>query len=112
MITACRLRAYQDEAASALWLALAAPGNNPLRVLPTGTGKSLVIAELVRRATGQRVLVVTHVRELVGQNVAALAALAPEITACVYSAGLGRRDIGPVIFATVQSIYDKAALLG
>lgn len=36
-------------------------------VLPTGAGKSLVIAELARIARG-RVLVLAHVKELVEQN--------------------------------------------
>jgi ABC-type sugar transport system substrate-binding protein len=36
-------------------------------VLPTGAGKSLVIAELARLARG-RVLVLAHVKELVAQN--------------------------------------------
>ena len=38
-----------------------------LVVLPTGAGKSLVIAELARIAKG-RVLVLAHVKELVEQN--------------------------------------------
>ena len=46
-------------------------------VLPTGAGKSLVIAELARLAR-KRILVITHVRELVEQNHAKYAALGLE----------------------------------
>lgn len=46
-------------------------------VLPTGAGKSLVIAELARLARG-RVLVLAHVKELVAQNHAKYQALGLE----------------------------------
>ncbi|OBX37617.1 type III restriction enzyme, res subunit [Halomonas elongata] len=57
-------------------------------VLPTGSGKSLVIAELARLARG-RVLVLAHVRELVEQNHAKYEAYGLE--ADIFSAGLGSK---------------------
>ncbi|MEQ5803187.1 DEAD/DEAH box helicase [Halomonas sp. H10-9-1] len=71
-------------------------------VLPTGSGKSLVIAELARLARG-RVLVLAHVRELVEQNHAKYAAYG--LAADIYSAGLGRKESGrQVVFGSVQSV--------
>lgn len=71
-------------------------------VLPTGSGKSLVIAELARLARG-RVLVLAHVRELVEQNHAKY--LAYGLQADIFSAGLGRKESGrQVVFGSVQSV--------
>lgn len=71
-------------------------------VLPTGAGKSLVIAELARRARG-RVLVLAHVRELVEQNHAKYSGFGLE--AGIYSAGLQRKERdSKVIFGSIQSI--------
>lgn len=71
-------------------------------VLPTGAGKSLVIAELARVARG-RVLVLAHVKELVAQNHAKYCALGLE--ADIYAAGLSRKESqGKVVFGSVQSV--------
>ena len=66
---------------------------------PPGTGKTTTIAAAVAAlvAHGQRVLVVTHVRELIAQNHAEMLGLWPEAPAGIYSAGLGRRDDSSVI---------------
>ncbi|KEA61717.1 ATP-dependent RNA helicase YejH [Marinobacterium lacunae] len=71
-------------------------------VLPTGAGKSLVIAELARLAR-RRILVLAHVRELVEQNHAKYQAFGLE--AGIFSAGLGRKENQhQVTFASVQSL--------
>jgi len=73
-----------------------------LVVLPTGSGKSLVIAELARLARG-RVLVLAHVRELVEQNHAKYQAYGLE--ADIFSAGLKRKEASrQVVFGSVQSV--------
>ena len=71
-------------------------------MLPTGAGKSLVIAELARVARG-RVLVLAHVRELVEQNHAKYVRLG--FDAGIYSAGLGRKEATQkTVFASIQSL--------
>jgi DNA repair protein RadD len=85
-------------------------------VLPTGAGKSLVIAELARIARG-RVLVLAHVKELVEQNHAKYQSYGLE--AGIYSAGLGQKDHEQkVIFGSIQSVarasddfFDRFSLL-
>ena len=64
-----QLRPYQREAVSAALRVIKA-GGHPVLSLPTGSGKSLVVAEVARLAleAGQRVLIVTHVQELVEGN--------------------------------------------
>lgn len=112
-MTRLQLRPYQDAALSDLWNWLGSNPGNPLVVLPTGAGKSLVIAEWCRLMFDvdpqSRVIVLTHVRELVAQNYAELMGLWPEAPAGIYSAGLNRRDMGArLMFASIQSVHRKA----
>lgn len=117
------LRQYQQDAINQLydWLRERKHDHesehNPLVVAPTGSGKSLLIAAIIRDALvqfkGQRVLVLTHVKELIEQNHAKLMAVFPECDAGIYSASIGLRHTqNKVIFAGIQSVADKAALLG
>lgn len=107
------LRPYQEEALTNLWDWFSSRDGNPLVILPTGAGKSLVIAEwsklVFETDPSACILVLTHVRELVQQNAAELVGLWPEAPWGIYSAGLGRRDIAAqLLFASIQSIHKKA----
>lgn len=96
------LRPYQQEAVQAALRHFRRSREPALIVLPTGAGKSLVIAELARIAKG-RVLVLAHVRELVEQNAAKFAAHG--LDAGIYSAGLERKERdAKVIFGSIQSV--------
>lgn len=117
MTVRMQLRPYQQAAVDCTWSFLRARVDSPCIVLPTGAGKTLVIAELVRQALtqwpGTRVCVLAHVRELVSQNADKLRRYWPEAPIGIYSAGLGRRDrFEPIIFASIQSVVGKAAQLG
>jgi DNA repair protein RadD len=103
------LRPYQRESVDALWRYFERDTGNPLVVAPTGSGKSVLIATFVREVLATypdtRVLVMTHVKELVEQDAAKLEALLPFGMVGVYSAGLRRREVGrAVTVASVQSI--------
>lgn len=111
-------RAYQVEAVNAVWNYFYA-GNtgNPLVVMPTGTGKSVVIARLLwsilNQYPNQKILVLTHVKELVEQNYNKLVGLWPNAPAGINSAGLKRRDVlQPIIFAGIASVAKKWADFG
>ena len=62
-----KLRPYQQEAVDATLKHFRKSDESAVIVLPTGAGKSLVIAELARLAR-RKILVVTHVKELVEQD--------------------------------------------
>ncbi|WP_298843514.1 DEAD/DEAH box helicase [uncultured Salinicola sp.] len=99
-----RLRPYQTQAVDNVIAHFRGSDDPAVVVLPTGSGKSLVIAELARRARG-RVLVLAHVRELVEQNHAKY--LAYGLEADIFSAGLGRKESGrQVVFGSVQSVVN------
>ena len=75
-------------------------------VLPTGAGKSLVIAELARIAKG-RVLILAHVKELVEQNFEKYKSY--DLPAGIFSASLGKKDWDQkAIFGSVQSVVRAA----
>jgi len=96
------LRPYQQEAVQRVLEWFRATSDPALLSLPTGAGKSLVIAELARLARG-RVLVLAHVRELVEQNFAKYQAYG--LHADIFSAGLGQKEAGAaVVFGSVQSV--------
>ena len=82
-------------------------------VVHHNTGKSLCIASFIREAIegyrDTRVLVLTHVRELIKQNFLTMMRAWPDAPAGIYSAGLSRRDIrAQVLFAGIQSIHRHA----
>lgn len=97
-----RLRPYQEAAVQAALTHFRKSSAPACIVLPTGAGKSVVIAELARLAKG-RVLVLAHVKELCEQNHEKFTRMGFE--AGLYAAGLGRKDTGcAVTFASVQSV--------
>jgi len=111
-----QLRPYQQAAVDAVYNHLRSRDDNPCVVLPTGTGKSLVIAQIVRDAVAQwngRILILAHVKELLEQNAGKIRALCPELKTGIFSAGLKSRDTEEsAIVAGIQSVYDKACDLG
>jgi len=106
------LRPYQQEAVEAVYEHLRTKKNNPCVVLPTGTGKSLVLAQIAKDAVtlwGGRVLILAHVKELLEQNTDKIRRLCPDLPVGIYSAGLKSRNTEePVIVAGIQSVYNKA----
>jgi DNA repair protein RadD len=107
------LRPYQRSAIDGLYNYWSdKKGDNPIIVAPTGSGKSLIIAHLIKDAMsypGTRVLILTHVKELLEQNASELVALYPEADVGFYSASLKKKVLRkPITFAGIQSIHKKA----
>lgn len=112
-----QLRDYQREAIDALYAYWGEKPGSPLIVLPTGAGKSLVLAtickELVENYPDMRILNVTHVRELIIGNYKELLTIWPFAPAGIFSAGVGRRDANAqIIFGGIQTIATKTDLIG
>lgn len=110
------LRSYQREAVDSVFSYFGkGRTGNPLVVLPTGSGKSLVaaalIAEVLTKTPYVKFLSVTHRKELLHQNESTLNRLAPHISTGMYSSGAKRKEVGyQVTFAGIQSVYTKADL--
>ena len=110
------LRPYQSEAKDTLWRYFEHGEGNPVLVLPTGAGKSPLMAAIAQEAIerwGCRVGILAHVQELVAQNADKLRAIWPEAPLGIYAAGLGKRDrFNRVQVMQIQSVAKRAHELG
>jgi DNA repair protein RadD len=87
-------------------------GVTPIVCLPTGSGKSLFVAEFCKQVCTEtphvRIMVVTHSRELISQNEQELRTHYPEASTGIFSAGLGKYQThAQIIFAGIQSVYKR-----
>lgn len=99
------LRPYQQEAVSKLLWSQRFPEPD-ICVLPTGAGKSLVIADMANKLN-QPVLILQPSKEILEQNMAKMATYVDKSEIGVYSASMGRKDFGKYTFATIGSIYKR-----
>jgi DNA repair protein RadD len=110
------LRWYQHDACRAAWDFLCAKTGNPVICLPTGSGKSLVIADICRSAIerfGGRVLVLAHRKELLSQNAEKIRKVNAGLDVGIYSAGLDSSDTDHgVVVAGIQSVFKRAGDFG
>lgn len=115
-----KLRYYQQEGVNSFFEYTAENhGKHPLIVMPTGSGKSLIIANIIKEMLhyeNTRVLCITHQKELIKQNHAEFIENFDHsmfLDVGIYSAGLNCRDTqNRIIFAGIQSVYKKAYELG
>lgn len=109
---AMRPRPYQELALSMLDNWFREHRNHdeyPCMVIPTGGGKSLLIAEYCRRSLlkwpTSRFLVLTHQKELIEQDVAKIRTQWPDAPIGIYSASIGRKELGcQITAASIQSL--------
>lgn len=106
-------RDYQEYAVGSIFDALnKSTDSNPIVAMPTGSGKAVVIAvfieRLLRYAPDTKIVMATHVKELVKQNYNKMIAKWSNAPAGIYSAGLRRRDVfSSITFAGIGSIYRR-----
>ncbi|MDA9255294.1 DEAD/DEAH box helicase [Planktomarina temperata] len=114
-------RYYQADAVKAATQYLKEGGSAGLAVLPTGTGKSHIIADLIQTYFNHnnaiRILMVTHVKELIEQNFDKLKmhweSPPGRPPAGINSAGLNSRAFTqPIIYAGIQSVFKFAKKFG
>jgi DNA repair protein RadD len=111
-------RDYQQYGVDCLWRYFA-EGNtgHPIVAMPTGTGKSVVIAQFLKEAFQQyprtRCMLLSHVKEILQQDLTCLLRLWPTAPVGVYSAGLGRKEAyAPITVAGIGSVIDCASAFG
>jgi len=97
------LRPYQHEAVNKTLDFIKDKKGNPIIIVPTAGGKSLICAELIKRLNCN-ILLLSHTKEILEQNSEKLRRLAPEIPFGIYSASLGEKKIRPVTIGQIQSI--------
>lgn len=100
-----RLREYQQRASDAAVHALLGAGcNNGLLILPTGAGKSLVIADIASRMDGP-LLVLQPTKEILEQNYGKLLTLG--VDAGIFSASAGSKEIRRITLAMIGSVMHQ-----
>ena len=97
------LRDYQTEALSKVKWSMGLDGNDLLQ-LPTGAGKSIVIAELANYLNTD-VLILQPTREILEQNRAKLSLYVGQEEIGSYSASVNEKIVRKYTFATIQSVY-------
>ena len=111
-----QLRPYQAEAVTEVVTYWSTPGRKrytPVVVLPTGTGKSTVIAKLATEARrlGLRVLMLAHRRELLDQMAASVSAVAPELPLVGIVQGERHAPEADIVAASFQTLVSSPARL-
>ena len=108
-----QLRPYQQASIDSLYTYFGAKTGNPLIVLPTGAGKSLVLAAFIKGAIEQhpstRVIVLTHVKELITQDARAIISYWEDAPLGLWSAGVKQFRQDQVTVAGIQSIHKHPA---
>jgi|TARA_R100000084_G_scaffold106654_1_gene65202 DNA repair protein RadD len=109
-----KLRCYQVEACKALWECLHDPdAGHILCVSPTGTGKTVkinaTIKKLMLRYKKLGVMVITHNKDIIGQNEASMRKFWRKADTGIYSAGIKRRETqNRVLYTGIQSVHKRA----
>ncbi len=111
-----QLRPYQQASIDAAYTYLRSHDDNPCIVIPTGGGKTPVLATICKDAVSRwdgRVIILAHVKELVEQAAHKLRAICPDISVGIYSASLKRRETDKAItVAQIQSVAKRAFEFG
>jgi DNA repair protein RadD len=112
-----KLRDYQQRSIDMLYDWLSNNAGNPCMVLPTGAGKSHIVAALCKDAVQNwpdtRVLMLTHQKELITQNAEKMREHWKGSPMGIYSASLNKKELGePITFAAIQSVAKRSKQLG
>jgi len=101
------LRPYQEKVVNKMMWATTIEGNSVV-CLPTGSGKSLVIAAFAERYIKQHhkpVLVLSPNKEILEQNYQKVTSWINDSKVSYYSASMDEKEINQVTLATIGSIY-------
>lgn len=108
------LRPYQEPIADKVFTYLINnPDNHPLVAAPTGSGKTVILSDLILKALQRwpqtHILILSHVREILTQDYDSII-FHTKLDVGVYSVGLGKRELKQVTVAGIQSVFRKPEL--
>lgn len=106
---AFELREYQKEAVAA-GISHMQKKNAPwIIVLPTWSGKSLVIANIIKQLEGKTIILQPS-KEILEQNFEKFMTYAPDMDAWIFSASFGKKEVKDVTFAMIWSVINNKEL--
>lgn len=116
------LRKYQQDSVDSLFqFHNDNPSKSTVIVIPTGGGKTRVMAEIIRKSFEANLnckgMILSHVKELLEQSENtckgyAIATGLPVESIGIFSASMKRKEIKPLTIAGIQSVYRKADSFG
>lgn len=116
------LRKYQQDSVDSLFqFHNDNPSKSTVIVIPTGGGKTRVMAEIIRKSfeanSNCKGMILSHVKELLEQSENtckgyAIATGLPVESIGIFSASMKRKEIKPLTIAGIQSVYRKADSFG
>jgi len=98
------LRDYQKKAIEAS-LSTLEKKKNGIVVMPTGSGKSLIITEIAHRSQG-KAIILQPTKEILEQNVEKMKSYGVSNIG-IYSASMNKKTIGTITFATIGTIIKQ-----
>ena len=112
-----QLRDYQSQAVADTAKVMREGIKRPLIIAPTASGKSVMIAEIVRRAVEKnpnvRILILCHQGHLLAQNEKVIHSLSTGICTGIYCAGQGRKQrFNKVVLASRDSLANDPRACG
>lgn len=112
-----QLRPYQQRAIDELYNWFRSnPKGHPVVAMPGGSGKSVVIGQIVKDAVQNwpetRILMLVHSKELVAQNASKLRQLWRNAPLGIYSASIGKRQVDAITYAGIQTVRNRAKEIG
>lgn len=107
-----KLRPYQKEAVSKAIQAMMETDHHPLVAVPTGGGKTVIMAGVVKRLISRKknakILILSHVKEILEQDYKSLK-FHLKIGIGLYSAGLSQKSVKQITVAGIQSVHRNLA---
>lgn len=100
------LRPYQQKAVDAWVKCLKEKTWPSLIVMPTGSGKSLIIANIVNQLSG-KTIVLQPSKEILEQNYEKFIIYSESDDVGIFSASVGKKQIAKVVFAMIWSVMNK-----
>jgi DNA repair protein RadD len=111
-----KMRAYQEEAIDSIYSFIedCYEGEHPIAAMPTASGKTPIICGLIERvlseAPNEKILVLSHVKEILGQDYDAIAEYFSSRKIGLYSSGMDSKTIEQITVAGIQSVHKKSEL--
>jgi len=107
-------RQYQLDVVEAWYNAIKEGSTKPVVAVPTGAGKTVIMGAMIHAYLNDnphnKVVVLSHTREILQQDHASLQVFFPDDEIGLYSAGLKSKTIGQITVAGIQSVYRKPEL--